>query len=183
MKENIGLAVTTGLGITIRKSDILFFAIGILLLLSIVLLLIIAKRGKIRKLESIDKGRKLAEAIENPWKSKQIVAGMVVYGFAVVTIAIIGVIEVIRGNTKFITSIIPVIGTLLSALTIFLSPRKCYIYENGIQYRLRFIRWDEIKDFEWKNGVLKIKAKGVRELALKDENGNIRKIFEKMVKK
>ncbi len=177
------LAAALGLSIWIFTSDILFLAVGILLLLSIVLLLISARRIKIRKLESVDRGRKLVEAIENPQKSKQIIAGMVVYICSVAVAIIFGVIEAIQGNTKFITSIIPYIGTLPAVVTAF-SPRKCHIYENGIECRLHFIRWDEIKDFEWKNGVLRIKAKGVRrELLLEDKNGEIRKIVEKMVKK
>ena len=135
-----------------------------------------------RKLESVDKGKKLAEAIENPWMSKQIVAGMVVYICPVVVAIIFGVIEVIQGNTKFITNIISVIGILPAIITAF-SPRKCYIYEDGIQCQLCFIRWDEIKDFEWKNGVLRIRAKGIRELLLEDKYENIRKIVEKMVEK
>ncbi len=139
-------------------------------------------KDKFKKVKSLDKGKKLAEAIENPWKSKQIVAGMVVYICAVAIAIIFGVIEAIQGNTKFITSIIPVIGTLPAVVTAF-SPRKCYIYENGFQCKLRFIRWDEIKDFEWKNGVLRIRAKGAKELLLEDKRGDIRKIVEKMVKK
>ena len=158
---------------------VFFLAVGILLFLSIVLLL--TKRGKIRELE---KGKKLAETVEKPWKSRQIMAGVIVYICAVLVAIIFGVIEVIQGNTKFITRIIPIIGTLPAVITAFLSPRKCYIYENGIQCRVWFIKWDEIKDFEWKNGVLRIKAKGIRrELLLEDKNGDIRKIVEKMVKK
>ncbi len=160
---------------------VFFLAVGILLFLSIVLLLIKTKRGKIRELE---KGKKLAETVEKPWKSRQIMAGVIVYICAVLVAIIFGVIEVIQGNTKFITRIIPIIGTLPAVITAFLSPRKCYIYENGIQCRVWFIKWDEIKDFEWKNGVLRIKAKGIRrELLLEDKNGDIRKIVEKMVKK
>ncbi len=158
---------------------VFFLAVGILLFLSIVLLL--TKRGKIRELE---KGKKLAETVENPWRSKEIAAGVLVYICAVLVAIIFGVIEVIQGNTKFITSIIPIIATLPAVITAFLSPRKCYIYENGIEWRSWFIKWDEIKDFEWKNGVLRIKAKGIRrELLLEDKNGDIRKIVEKMVKK
>ena len=174
----VGLCVA----IWVFKFNILFLAVfflsvGILLFLSIVLLLIKTKRGKIRELE---KGKKLAETVEKPWKSRQIMAGVIVYICSVAVAIIFGVIEVIQGNTKF--SIIPIIATLPAVITAF-SPKKCYIYENGIQCRVWFIRWDEIKDFEWKNGVLRIRSKGVKELLLEDEDGNIRKIFEKMVKK
>jgi len=107
---------------------VFFLAVGILLFLSIVLLLIKTKRGKIRELE---KGKKLAETVENPWRSKEIAAGVLVYICAVLVAIIFGVIEVIQGNTKFITSIIPIIATLPVVITAF-SPKKCYIYENGI---------------------------------------------------
>ncbi len=179
----VGLCVA----IWISKSDILFLALGILLLsivLFVLLLISATRRIKMRKLESVGKGKKLVEAVENPLKSKQIMAGVIIYICSVAVAIIFGVIEVIQGNTKFITSIIPIIATLPAVITAFLSPRKCYIYENGIQCRVWFIRWDEIKDFEWKNGVLRIKAKGIRrELLLEDKNGEIRKIVEKMVKK
>ncbi len=176
----VGLCVA----IWISKSDILFLALGILLLsivLFVLLLISATRRIKMRKLESVGKGKKLVEAVENPLKSKQIMAGVIVYICAVLVAIIFGVIEVIQGNTKF--SIIPIIATLPAVITAF-SPKKCYIYENGIQCRVWFIRWDEIKDFEWKNKVLRIKAKHIRrELLIEDENGNIRKIVEKMVKK
>ncbi len=180
----LAIALITGLCVAfwISKPDILFLALGILLLSS-VLLLVSVRRGGTKKSESIDKGKKLAEAVDNPLKSKQIAAGMVVYICGLLVAVIFGVIEVIHGNAKFITSIIPIIPLLLWIIIAF-SPRKCYIYENGIDWRSWFIKWDEVKDFEWKNGVLKIKAKHIRrELLIEDEKGSIRKIVERMMRK
>ena len=109
----------------------------------------------------MNKGRKLAEVVEKPWKRKEIrlfLTGASIYTFSVLTIVLI---EVIQGNSKAIDSMLPAIAVIPAVITPSLVPRKHYIYEKGIQIGHRFVKWDEVVGYEWRNGLLEIKFKGI----------------------
>ena len=76
-------------------------------------------------------------------------------------------------------TLIPLISLLICNVMIFIVPRRCGIYEKGIRYGMIFVKWEDIREVKWKDGILRIKAdKIVAPIKIKDENGKIRKIIE-----
>jgi hypothetical protein len=180
----ITLAVATALvSICIARSDVLILSIGLLLLLSVFLVVKLENRLK-KQIESMDKGKKLAEVVERPWMwirrdVKIFIAGIGVFAFC---IAIIILIEVFQGNSKIVIVLLPTIATIPAVITPNLVPRKRYIYEKGMSLGLRFIEWNEVTGYEWKNGLLEIRFKGMpKKIVVEDKEGEIKKIVEKYV--
>jgi hypothetical protein len=59
------------------------------------------------------------------------------------------------------------------------TPKKREIYENGIDLGLRFIEWKEVTGYEWKDGFLRLKFKGLpKEMVLKDKDGSVKEIVK-----
>jgi hypothetical protein len=86
------------------------------------------------------------------------------------------VVNAVEGNTHLL---IPLITVLICNVIVFLTPRKYEIYEKGMRYGLVFVGWDEVREIEWKNGVLKIKTGKIACIRIRDKNGNLKDVIEK----
>ena len=127
-----------------------------------------------KKLEKIDKGRKILEIEQRVIES---LPRDFRYALAVIYIILgICIIMAITSNTF---ALIPLISLLIVNLVILIAPRRFEIYERGVRYGMIFVKWEDIKEVKWENGILRIKAdKIVAPIKIKDENWKIRKIIE-----
>ncbi len=74
---------------------------------------------------------------------------------------------------------LPAIAVIPAVITPSLVPRKCHIYEKGIQIGYSFVKCDKVSEYEWEDGLLKIKFKGIpRKIVIEDKEGKIKKIVE-----
>lgn len=139
-------------------------------------ILVFEIRRQNRKLERMDKGRKILEikqrGIEAVPKSLRIAAILLCF------ILVFGIIvNAITGNEVYL----PLISVLIADLVIFMSERKYEIYERGMRYGMVFVKWDEIRDVEWKNGILEIKTeKTFGSLRIRDKDGRVRDVVERL---
>jgi uncharacterized membrane protein YobD (UPF0266 family) len=128
-----------------------------------------------KKLEKMDKGRKILEikqrGIEILPKSLKLAMVLIccILAFGII-------VNAITGNNVYL----PLISVLIANLVIFASERRYEIYEKGIRYGMVFIKWDEIRDVEWDDGILEIKTgKVLGCIRIRDEDGNVKNIVEK----
>ena len=126
----------------------------------------------------MNKGRKILEIKQRIYEilPKSLRYAMI---FVCCLLAFVIIVNVIHGNNIGF-SLIPL---LVCYSIIFFVKRRYEIYEKGIVYGMQFIKWDEIKNIKWENGILEIKAKKiVGSIMIKDEDMKIKKIVEEYAK-
>ena len=130
-----------------------------------------------RKIEEMDKGNKLL-AIEQ--KVIDLLPRDFRYALGIV-FSLIGICIIVAVISS-VHTLIPLISLLICNVIIFIVPRRCEIYEKGIRYGMVFVRWDDIKEVKWENGILRVGAdKIVAPIKIRDENGKIKKIIEEFL--
>lgn len=148
--------------------------IGIILGLSGVILAISIHKQR-KEMEKLDKGKKLIEVEQRRFEilPKYLSYGLVLINLSVVMIVIMGAME---GHYS-----LPLLAVVPS-ITVFSTPRKIEIYEKGIKHGLIFVKWNEVENFEWENGVLKIKTKKVLGgIQIKDADQKVKRIVEERI--
>jgi uncharacterized membrane protein YobD (UPF0266 family) len=128
-----------------------------------------------RRIEKMDKGKKLLvieqRSIDTLPKDFRY-ALAIVYFLLVICI----IVDAIISNAH---QVILFISLLVVYSVIFITPRRYEIYERGVRYGMIFVKWEDIKEVKWEDGILRIKAdKIVVPIKIKDENGKIRKKIE-----
>ncbi len=123
--------------------------------------------------------RKLAEAVEKPRIRSDV--KILIIGIYTLSIAIIILIEVLRGNSKIVNGLLP-FTTIPILMIPSLTPRRCYIYEKGIKIGRRFVEWSEVVEYEWKDGLLEMRFRGKpKRIVIVDRDGKIKEIVRKYV--
>jgi uncharacterized membrane protein YobD (UPF0266 family) len=124
-----------------------------------------------KKLEKMDKGRKILEIKQRGMETlpKSLKNAMVL----ICCIFAFGII---------VNVYLPLISVLIANLVILTSERRYEIYEKGIRYGMVFIKWNEIKEVEWNDGILEIKTgKVLGCIRIRDEDRKVKNIVEKYV--
>ncbi len=164
------------------RFDLVILLIVLLLLLSIFLLTKLRNKVK-KRVEDVDKGKKFIESVWS-WGGRDRDMLLLGVGVYILSIAFIILMELLQGDTKIVMNMLPAIATIPAVIISAFVKRRCEIYEKGISLNyIRFIEWKDVADYEWNNGVLKIKLKRgkMREIVVEDKNGEIKKIVKEKV--
>ncbi|AEA46282.1 hypothetical protein [Archaeoglobus veneficus] len=131
-----------------------------------------------RKLERLDKGRKLAEvryrlirdASRDLRYAEYFFIGTFAFAFLLYLIAKLN--PVMYASLFFIFA--------LNLITFF-KERKYGIYERGIVYGLRFIEWRDVAGYEVEDDYIEIEVRGTPaiKIRIRDEGGVIRNVLKK----
>jgi hypothetical protein len=115
----------------------------------------------------------------NPIKT---IGGKVVLVILVAFSASIVAITVVERKPPFYLFLLA--GVIIARGIADLRKRTLSIYENGIHVGIRFVEWNEIRGYEWRNGVLILNLyRYPGTLIIDDADGRVKRIVEERVGK
>ncbi len=145
----------------------------------VILILLSLKIYRLNKrLERIDKGKKLLETEQKRIEvlPKWMKIGVIFY---LVITSTFGVFLLVKGEGVGIALFM----CAIAQSTTFFGRKKVEIYERGILQGLIFVKWKDVKKVEWNNGVLRIWTNKIsgRVFEIKDKNKRIKEVIDKYV--
>ncbi len=159
------------------SAQIVALIVTLLILVPISVFIYFIRKNE-KRIESIDKGKKLTEIIVKSDKILRAAAGIYLG-----CVSIILLWEILIGDWKGVKSILPAVAVVPAIVISVFVPRKYSIYEKGIKLGLRFIEWKEVTKYEWKEGKLEIRFKGLpKKIVVEDKNKEIKRIIEKLLR-